>query len=1153
MSLRDTSQTIDYADSPMTASQKGSLEEAMSYWRERFADMPVAAELPTDRPRPVIERCRLARHLVRFSQHLSESLEALSEREGATLFELILAGVQLLISRHTSQSDIVVGCVIASEEKIRAESIDFLAEPLVIRTDLTGDPSFRELLGRVAASVRDVSKYKVPFAYLLEQLGQERDLIKNPLFRVLLSEATSPLFRKCERHDAFQMPMNLPPLDLQVQLYKGPDGIVTCFAYESEFFDATSIDRLARQFETLLEGATADPNVSVSRLPLLTSAERQQLLVEWNDTEAEYPKDRCVHQLFEEQVAATPNATAVVFEDQELSYGELNNRANRLAAHLMKLGVEPDSLVGICVHRSPDMVAGLLSIWKAGGAYVPLDPRYPPDRLSLMVEDSGLSVLVTEKALQHKFPEYKGQLFCIDSEVICEERVEYSGWRANPENLAYVIYTSGSTGKPKGVQVCHRSLVNFLVSMRLVPGLAKQDTLLAVTTISFDIAALELYLPLIVGAKLVLASRETAIDGYKLKRTLETARITVMQATPATWRLVLEAGWQGSDHLKILCGGEALPRDLAMELLKRTSSVWNMYGPTETTVWSTVSRIVADNGPITIGKPIANTEVYILDSHLEPVPVGVPGELYIGGAGVARGYLHRPELTAEKFIKHPFRGQASDARLYRTGDLARFRANGELECLGRIDNQVKLRGFRIELGEIESILSQYPGVKQAVVVAREDTLGDERLVAYATLHPGQSLLIGALREFLKQRLPEYMLPSQFEVLGTLPLTPNGKVDRKALPKPGHPELSPRAQVAPRDSTEAQLVRIWEAVLGVRGIGVTENFFDLGGHSLLVAKLLRRIEQTFGKKLSMAAIFEAPTVERQSFLLCNASGPQWPSAVIPVQPTGSKRPFFCFGFRAGPVFLPLARCLGPDQPLLAVDPTLLEISELSPPFDMESIAATVVNQIRRLQPEGPYHLSGFCAGGLIVYEVANQLVSQGQQVALLALFEPQLPSDYAAHKNGFRVRSLGQRLMFHFRNVQQFKHREGRTFVLYRAKVFLRRMRGLVHRPGRDDLTAATLPNDVNGMLDFACRMYQPRHFPGQITLFQATERPFERSGDRQYWKDLAAAIAVHEIPGDWNWATRFFVAPNVEIVAKRIRHCLPNGLEEAREWRPSRF
>jgi amino acid adenylation domain-containing protein len=902
-----------------------------------------------------------------------------------------------------------------------------------------------------------------------------------------------------------------------------------------------------RKQNTLLKSIVADPDESLARLSLLTTAERERLLVEWNDTYAEYPRHRCVHQLFEEQVGRTPEATAVVFENQELSYRELNSRANQLAHHLLKLGVGPDSLVGICVQRSPDLIVGLLGIWKAGGAYVPLDPQYPLDRLSFMLQDSRLKVLITEKPFQSKFSAYKVQLVCID-ESISKERNENCLGGSKPDNLAYVIYTSGSTGKPKGVQICHESLVNFLVSMRSSPGLAPEDSLLAVTTISFDIAALELYLPLIVGARLVLATRETAVDGYLLQKTLASTAITVMQATPATWRLLLEAGWQGGNNFKTLCGGEALPRDLAVELLKRVSSVWNMYGPTETTVWSTTSRIASADGPITIGRPIANTEVYVLDDHLEPVPVGAPGELYIGGAGVARGYLNRPELTAEKFIAHPFHNPESGARLYRTGDLARFRANGELECLGRIDNQVKVRGFRIELGEIESILGQYPGVKESVVTAREDTPGDKRLVAYMVVRQAQSVEVDALREFLKQRLPDYMLPSQFVFLEALPLTPNGKVDRRALPMPPQLTVTPQSgHVAPRNQIESRLAKIWESVLSVRPVGVKENFFELGGHSLLVAKLLRRIEHAFGKKLSMAAIFEAPTVEQLSAVLGNSSALRWPSALAPIQPSGSRPPFFCFGYGAGPVFRSLAGRLGPDQPLVGVDPALLDVSQVPAPYRMEDIAACLARQMRELQPDGPYYLGGICGGGLVAYATASHLMAQAQQVTLLALFEPH-PSyhDYfVEHSNGFGRGRLGQRLKFHFENLQTLNAREAvayaRDHMRERGRVLLSMI------TGRLEKTINHLrPRELNGhrrnirkILGPAYRNYHPRPYSGNLALFQATHREPGGDWERQYWMGLAPKLAIDVVPGYSNWIVRFFVEPNVEILASKLRAYLP--------------
>jgi amino acid adenylation domain-containing protein len=898
---------------------------------------------------------------------------------------------------------------------------------------------------------------------------------------------------------------------------------------------------------SLLRAMAADPDESLSKLPLLATAEREQLLVEWNDTYAEYPSQQCVHQLFEEQVVRTPDATAVVFESQELSYSELNARANRLAHHLLKLGVGPDSLVGICVQRSPDMIAGLLGIWKAGGAYVPLDPQYPLDRLSFMLEDSRLKVLIIEQSFRPKVSGYKGQLVYVDSEAISREHSENCSGGAKPENLAYVIYTSGSTGKPKGVQICHQSLVNFLVSMRSSPGLAPEDTLLAVTTISFDIAALELYLPLIVGARLVLASRETAVDGYKLRETLATGAITVMQATPASWRLLLEAGWQGGTNFKILCGGEALPRDLAVELFKRGSSVWNMYGPTETTVWSTISRIVADDNPITIGKPIANTEVYVLDDHLEPVPVGVPGELYIGGTGVARGYLHRPELTTEKFVAHPFRDRESGARLYRTGDLARFRTNGELECLGRIDNQVKVRGFRIELEEIESVLAQYPGVRQSVVVAREDTPGDKRLVGYVVVHQAQSLGVDALREFLRQSLPDYMVPSQLEFLESLPLTPNGKVNRKALPKPRQSVVSQKEQVAPRNSIESQLLKIWESVLGIRTVGVRENFFELGGHSLLVAKLLRRIEHTFGKKLSMAAIFEAPTVEQQASVLSDTSALRWPSALAPIQPAGSRPPFFCFGFGAGPVFRTLAGRLGPDQPLVGVDPTLLEASQVPAPYRMEDIAAGLAKQMRELQPVGPYYLGGICGGGLVAYATATHLVAQAQQVALLALFEPH-PSYhdyYVEHSNGFGRGRLKQRVKFHIKNLQLLEVKDAvaymRDHIRERSRILFSILRGQFQRILSDLRPRGHKDRrrNIRNILGPAGQAYRPEPFSGQVALFQATHREPGGDWERQYWIELAPKLAIHEVPGYSNWIVRFFLEPNVEILASKLRAYLP--------------
>lgn len=1122
------------------------LAARMAYWKERLPGESVLIPLFSG------HSCSLASVtygavLLSFSRALTTRLKLFSDCEGVSLFVTLLTGFCSLLYRYTGQEDIVVGT--RTQPDLDAEidnSSQCFSNTIPLRTDLSRSPSFRELLERVLAVVVGARAHEVPFEDLLRESKGSNNPGQTSVFQVMFSFLPRQSLPVVECHATFVRSDCRPPEpDLHLMIDDGPDGLVGQISYNADIFAREAITRMWGHWQVLLETMMKDPEQRVATSPILTAVERNQLLIEWNDTKAEYSSS-CLHEIFEAQAERTPDAVAVVYKGQSLSYQLLNARANQLSHFLRKLGVGPDKLVGVCVERSPELMVALLGILKSGGAYVPLDPHYPEGRLAMMLQDSALGVLVTEEALLGKFPKYPGHLVCLDrdSRAISEQSAKNTSAVVKGDNLAYLIYTSGSTGKPKGVQISRRSLVNFLISMQASPGLAQQDTLLAVTTISFDIAALELYLPLTVGARIVLASREEAADGYQLRELLEKFAPSVMQATPATWRLLLDAGWQGGKDLKVLCGGEAMPRELVLELLTRVKSVWNMYGPTETTVWSTTSLVTSVDAPITIGRPIANTQIYILDKQLQPVPVGVPGELYVGGDGVARGYFQRPDLTAEKFIPNPFCERQSEGRLYRTGDLARYLPSGDIECLGRIDHQVKLRGFRIELGEIESVLSQHPGLRQNVVVAREDALGDKRLVAYVSpSHASEPLTSDALRAFLKLKLPEYMLPSRFIFLESLPLTPNGKVDRKALPSPTPLEFTEHADcVGPQNAIESKLVKIWESVLGIRRVGLLENFFELGGHSLLVAKLLRRIEQTFGIKLSMASIFAAPTIKQQAFMLRTNSTSQRHTAVVPVQPLGSKPPLFCFGFNAGPVFLPLARRLGPDQPLLGVDPTLMQDSELSAPFSMESIAATLVKQIRELQFEGPYYLGGFCAGGLMAFETATQLMALGQQVALLALFEPQTPADYDPHSNGSRAHALGQKLTFHFHNLQQLRFKEGRLYYQDRARVFRDRVKALLQNvfPSMQQRRNDGKSRNLGHTADFSViyRDYRPQPFPGPVTLFQATDRPSWRGWHNQYWRRLSASLDVHLVPGSWNWVPRFFLEPNVQILANELNERL---------------
>ena len=627
----------------------------------------------------------------------------------------------------------------------------------------------------------------------------------------------------------------------------------------------------------------------------LTDAEQYQLLVEWNNTTKDYPQDKCIHQLFESQVERTPDSVAVVFEDQQITYLELNARANQLAHYLQEKGLRAEVLVGICVERSIEMIVGLLGVLKAGGAYIPLDPAYPFERLSFMLEDSSLPWLLTQSKLVGKLPPHSARVVCLDSDwqEIALHSNENPSSTVSPNNLAYVIYTSGSTGKPKGVQICHQSVVNFLTFMRLTPGLTQQDIFLAVTTISFDIAALELYLPLIVGAKIVLATYKTAADGSQLLEKLIKSGATVMQATPATWRLLLATGWQGNRNLKILCGGEALPAELADRLLQRCVELWNMYGPTETTIWSTVYNVGANrqgtrtkDSPELLGRPIANTKIYILDNQNQPVPIGVPGELLIGGVGLSRGYLNRPDLTQEKFIPNPFSDKPGDreaysehSRLYKTGDLARYLPGGNIEFIGRIDNQVRIRGFRIELGEIEAVLSQHPAVLETVVVARQDVADRKYLVAYIVPSDDRAISRRNLRDFLKETLPDYMIPGVFVTLDALPLTPNGKVDRQAVNKYSEttqlkePEtnisnlkMDVDTQNQPNytglkttqlDSIRSTLRSLVAKLLQIEAdeIDSYATFLDMGTDSLLLLEAMRKIQLTFGVQVEAQQFFE----------------------------------------------------------------------------------------------------------------------------------------------------------------------------------------------------------------------------------------------------------------------------------------------------------
>jgi amino acid adenylation domain-containing protein len=873
------------------------IEKQLEYWKRQLKGATFVLELPTDRPRPAVQSFRGTKQSIELSYSISDALRSLCQTERATMFMTLIAAFNVLLHRYTGRNDILVGSPIANRSRIEIEGlIGFFLNTIVIRTDLSGDPSFRKLLAQVRKVCVDAYvNQDLPFEKMVAELQPDRDLSHSPLFNVMFvlqndSELNLQLSGLYIKH--IELDSETAKFDLFFFVIEKANGFSCILEYNTDLFKEATIKRMLEHFKILVNGIITNPDTPISQLPLLTHQEQHQLLVDWNDTQKDYPKDLCIQELFEAQVEESSDCISVVFGEEALTYRELNRRANQLAHYLQRLGVGPDVLVGICVKRSIEMMVALLGVFKAGGAYVPLDPSFPTERLALVLEDAQVAVLLTQKDLTSILPENHGTAIYLDKDLeslVSQQPEGNPSSEVNAEHLAYVIYTSGSTGRPKGVQISHRALVNFLFSMMKEPGLTDQDVLLAVTTLSFDIAMLELLLPLIVGARVVIVSSEEASDGNRLLNRLTDCSATVMQATPASWRLLLAAGWQGDDHLKILCGGEALPRDLATQLLQRGHSLWNMYGPTETTIWSTVNKLKDKEGPVLIGFPIANTQIYILDQHLQPVPVGVPGELHIGGDGLARGYLNRPELTAERFIANPFNDMPG-SRLYKTGDLAKYLPDGNIEVLGRLDFQVKVRGFRIELGDIETTLEQHPAVRQAVVIAREDIPGDKQLVAYIVSNDHQTIPVNALRSFLHKKLPSYMVPSLFEMIDALPLTPNGKIDRRALPAPDRIRREKsETLIAPRDELELQLTKTWEKVLGVQPIGVSDNFFELGGHSLIAVRLIMQIEKMLGKNLPLATLFQAPTVEQLAGILREQdwSAPLISLEAIEIDGAGSK--------------------------------------------------------------------------------------------------------------------------------------------------------------------------------------------------------------------------------------------------------------------------
>ncbi|MDZ7955198.1 amino acid adenylation domain-containing protein [Nostoc sp. DedQUE09] len=866
------------------------LQTQLAYWREQLNNISIL-HLPTDKARPAIQSYQGATQFLELPLKLIDALEKLSQQEAATLFMTLVAAFQTLLYRYTHQENIAVGSPIANRNRSEVEGIiGFFVNSLVLHSNLSGNPTFRELLGRVReVTLGAYSHQDLPFEKLVEELHPERNLSHHPLFQVVFGFQNAPM-------SALELPGLIPSFlnidlkktrfDLELHLWKCSEdfrslwggnweyseGLRGVMVYNTDLFDQATISRMVEHFKTLLSAIVANPEERIANLPLLSEAELHQVLVKWNNTQAYYPQDKCIHQLFEKKVQQYPDSIAVNFANEQLTYQELNTRSNKLAHHLQKIGVGSEVLVGICISQSIEMIVGLLGILKAGGAYVPLDPSYPQERLNFMLEDAQVSVLLTQKNLFKHFEYFSKPIISIDKdwEIITQEKEDNLKSDLNSDNLAYIIYTSGSTGKPKGVAVPHKA-VNRLVCDTNYIKLLPSDKVAQASNASFDAATFEIWGALLNGAQLVGVSKDVTLSPHEFALQLREKGINILFLTTALFQQIARNVPQAFTTLKyLLFGGEAVDTRWVKKILKNGAPkhLIHVYGPTENTTFSSYYYVqeFSSATSLPIGRPITNTQIYILDPHLQLVPIGVTGELYMGGEGLAREYLNRPELTTKHFIPHPFSNNPK-TRLYKTGDLARYLPDGNIEFLGRIDNQVKIRGFRIELSEIEAVLNQHPAVRETVVIVGEDVPDDKYLVAYVVFNQEQIAMqevqafASLLRQFLKEKLPEYMVPSAYVILESLPLTHNGKVDRRALPMPDTISFNNQDYVAPRSQVEELLAQIWAKVLGKEQVGVHDNFFELGGHSLLATVLTSRIRDTFQIDLPVSNLFEAPTIEQ----------------------------------------------------------------------------------------------------------------------------------------------------------------------------------------------------------------------------------------------------------------------------------------------------
>jgi len=1101
---------------------------------------------PNDRPDGRARSYHGGRHRYRFDPQLVEALREVGRQTNTSLFITFAAALNALLYRYTSNEEILLGIPLSERGPQGLDSVtDSLRQAHLLRTRIPESMTFRELQTSVQKAILEFNSQRaVPLG--LPEYNQSY----SPLFQVMIEWAG---LRQQQSSGELDAPLRNPPLaepktatfDLMFSLTDGAEGVVLELGYNTDLFDRAKIDRTAGHFRRMLEGISANPDQRLSELPLLTSEERAQLLEEWNDTHLQYPQSLLLHQLLERQAEKSPNAVAVVSDEASLTYGELNRRANQLARYLQRLGVGPDQLVGVCMRRSLEMVVALYGILKAGGAYVPLDPAYPEERLSFMVADSRMLLLLTETELINKISGHSAQVVCLDRDrrSIGTECGDNADTACTPESLAYVIYTSGSTGKPKGVMIEHRNTTALTAWAGTVFSNEELGGVLFSTSICFDLSVFELFVTLGCGGKVILAENALALS--RLKASDE---VTLINTVPSVMAELLRIGPLPSSVRVVNLAGEPLTNSLVNRLYDQGSvkKVYDLYGPTETTTYSTYT-LRFRGGRMTIGRPITNTTIYLLDKNMNPVPVGVPGQLHIGGSGVARGYFRREELTGQKFVRDPFDPRGT-ARIYRTGDLARYLPDGNIEYLGRQDHQVKIRGFRIELGEIESILAEHPSVQEAVVVVRAEVSGDKRLLAYLTAKPGKAPRPADVRRLLRSRLPEHMVPSAFVTLEQLPLTPNGKVDRTALALRDLVSAeSGKEFVAPRTPAEYVLAGIWQDLLRVEQIGIRDDFFELGGNSLLAVRLQALVERRLGRRVPVASIFQAPTVDEYAELLIAGTDSDRPThLVFAAPPPQAKTPLFCLQFPSSGRLL--AKHLGSERAVYGiVCPFDRELAvwhgQHRLETTIEALALRCLPMIRAAQPHGPYCLSGFCFGGVLAFEVASRLVSEGEEVTLLAMID-------ATYRPGCKPLPLRWLRRWFYHAHETLLH--GPAYIvrkLQRSLGVRKVRRSRLQRLNRAVATGPIESDDLGlpkaAFMEHLLRAYRGTPYSGRTLLVRSSAGPkgFDFDpGKTDGWGDLLTGeFSVEDLSCDH---LQIGEEPHVGDVANKLTACLDQAERE---------